>query len=162
MVEPGKKCLLFPITQDNCYRVMEFREEKRISEYRKKLASHEMGYFAELEGRMVGSIWFTVNNTNAACIVRTYIKLLKDEALIHDIVVSEKYRGMGIGAFMASNMKTILFKDFGVKQIMTDVNIRNQASARMHEKLGVRWERKEIHISLLGKAVFEFTMKRRP
>jgi RimJ/RimL family protein N-acetyltransferase len=160
MVEPNIKCDFIAIKLDNCHRVGDFREEARISEYRDKLARKEIGYFAEYDGKMIGSIWATVNKAEVPNIVRTFMKLIPNEGLIHDIVTSEKRRGMGVGPFMVSRMTQILLKEYGLSRIIIDVNIRNHASLRMHEKLGFRIDHKMLYASVFGRSVLQLELKK--
>ena len=140
-----------PITIDNYYRVRDFRAEERILEYREKLKRGEVGYFAQLDERMVGSIWATVNHQAAPCVARTYMRLQPGEALIHDIVTGEPYRGMGVGPFMTANMcRTLLTGDLSTN-VVIDVNVRNTPSLRMMNKVGLYAKRTVLSISTLGR-----------
>jgi ribosomal protein S18 acetylase RimI-like enzyme len=160
MVEPKIKCGFIPITFNNCHRVVDFREEARISEYRDKLARKEIGYFAEYDGKMLGSIWGTINKKKVSDVVRTYIKLQPNEGLIHDIVTSEKSRGLGVGSFMVSRMTPFLLKEYRLSRIIIDVNIRNQASLRMHKKLGFQIDRKMLYVAAFGKLILQLVLKK--
>jgi ribosomal protein S18 acetylase RimI-like enzyme len=159
-VEPGVNCKFIPITMNNCHRVGEFREESRISEYREKLAHNEIGYFAENNGKIIGSQWATINKTDLPCNVRDFTKLRPNEGVIHDAVVSEKFRGMRIGPFMVSRMNTFLFKEYGLQRITWDVNINNHASLRMLEKLGFRKDRKVLYVAAFGKLLLKLKLKK--
>ncbi len=160
MIKPKIKCEFIPITPENCYRVADFREKGRIAEYRKKLAHNEIGYFAEYEGKVIGSIWATVNQTSAPRVVRTYMKLMPNEGLTHDNVVSPAFRGMGVGPFLASSLRALLFKEYGLKRLMADVSVRNWASLRMNEKQGLRVNRKMLFICLFNRPVIAMVLKK--
>ena len=157
-VEPSLKCTFIPITLDNVHRVGDFREEGRISQYRDKLANKEKGFFAEHNGKMVGSLWATINDTKLPVVARRYMKLGPNEALIHDVVTSEKSRGMRIGPYMMSQMITTLFKEYGVSRIVTEVHFRNRASMRMMDRVGLRMEHKVISVCALGKLVLQISL----
>ena len=159
-VEPGVNCGFVPITMDNCHRVRDFREEDRISEYRDKLAHKEIGYFAEYDGKMIGSQWATINRTEAPCIGRDFTKLMPNEGLLHDTVVDEKFRGMRVGPFMVSSMSAFLFKEYGLGRIIWDVNIKNRSALRMHEKLGFRIDHKVLYMSAFGKLLLRLRLKK--
>jgi GNAT superfamily N-acetyltransferase len=160
IIEPKIKCEFVPITLDNFYRVRDFREEDRISQYKDKLAYGEIGYFAEHDGRMIGSIWATVNKTEVPRVVQTFQKVLYNEALAHDIVVSEKFRGMRIGPYIESKLFALLFKDYGISRIITDVNIKNHAQMQLLKKLGLKVDHKMLYVSVLGKVVLRRVLRK--
>ncbi len=153
MTEPAIKCEFLPITLGNHFRVRDFREESRVSEYRGKLNHKEIGFFAEFDGKMVGSIWATVNNIPVPAVVRSYMKLMPNEALVHDIVTSDKFRRMGVGSFMLSRICSFLLGELGVSKIVIDVNVRNYRSLRMMDRAGLEINQKVLSISVFGKLV---------
>jgi len=152
-IEAAIRCEFLPITPDNYFRVRDFREENRVSEYRVKLAQKEAGFFAEFDGKIVGSIWATVNNARVPAVVRSYMKLMPNEALVHDIVTGEKFRGMAVGPFMLQRMCSVLLGELGVSKIIIDVNVRNSRSLRMMDKAGLEINQKMLSISAFGKLV---------
>lgn len=160
MVEPRIKCGFVPITLDNCHRVEDFREEGRISQYRDKLAHKELGYFAEYNRKMIGSVWATINKTEVPCVVQTFKKVMYNEGLVHDNVVSEKFRGMQVGPFMEGSMFALLFKEYGLSRIIADVNVRNRASLRMLRKMGLRIDHKMLYVAVFGRVVLQLVLKR--
>lgn len=153
-VNPRVPCAFVPITLENCRQVGDFREDSRIIQYREKIAGEEIGYFAELDGKMVGSIWASINRTHLPKTVRGYMKLKPNEGLIHDIVTGERSRGMGVGPFMTSRMAGVLLKEYGVSRIVIDVNSRNRPSLRMMEKAGLERAEKMIYVSAFGTLLF--------
>jgi len=155
-VEPRLACRLIPMTLDNYARVTDFREQGRVAQYRSKLDNHELGFFAEHDGKMVGSIWATINRTDRKVVVRNYMKLLPNEAIIHDGVASDQFRGMRIGPYMVSQILTTLIKDHGISKVVWDVHFMNQASMRMLEKLGLRRERRVVSVCSFGKLILQF------
>jgi RimJ/RimL family protein N-acetyltransferase len=155
----ANSCKFTPITFDNFARVNDFREQSRISEYQNKLALGEIGFFAEVSGAMAGSIWATINKERAPTVVRTYMKLFPNDALIHDIVTSEKLRGKGIGLFMVGQISSILLNEHHVNRIIIDVSVRNKASLRMMHKAGVPLRQKVLCVSALGRLVFHKALK---
>jgi ribosomal protein S18 acetylase RimI-like enzyme len=159
IVNPKTRCSFIPITPDNCSRVQEFREPDRISEYRNKIDNKEVGFFAECDGKVVGSIWASINRTQSAIVVRGYMKLKPHEAVMHDGVTSEKRRGMGIGAFMVGALASILLKDYQVKTIVLDVNVRNAPSLRMLAKTGVEIKQKVLYVSAFGTLLFQKVLR---
>ncbi|HEU0050085.1 MAG TPA: GNAT family N-acetyltransferase [Nitrososphaera sp.] len=158
--EAARKCAFVRITTNNYFRVAEFRDKNRGSEYRDKLAREEIGFFAELGDTMVGSIWATMNRSQSPAIARGYMRLMPNEALIHDIVTGEKSRGLGVGPFMVGRMASILLKEFGVSRIIIDVNIKNNSSLRMMAKAGLRVREQVLAISAFGKLAFEMVLRR--
>ena len=160
IVEPKVKCGFIPITLDNCHRVSDFREEARIAEYRDKLARNEIGYFAEHNGKMIGSIWATINRTEVPRVVQTFQKVMYNEGVAHDIVISENFRGMRVGPFIESNLFALLFKEYGLSRVITDVNMRNHAQMQLLTKLGLRVDHKMLYVSLLGRPVLEVSCKK--
>jgi Acetyltransferase (GNAT) family len=146
---PGRK--LTPITFENCHRVREFRRDVFVSEYLEKLNRSEIGFFAEVDGKMLGSIWATMNSSHSACVVRTYVKLMANEALIYDIVTGQKSRGRGIAPFMLSRVLFSLFNDYTPSKIIIDVNVRNASSLRVMDKLGLDASQKVLCVSAFGK-----------
>ncbi len=154
-IESAIRCEFLPITLNNFVRVREFREEGRVSEYRAKLTSKELGFFAECGGKIVGSIWATVNDGDAPVVVRSYVKLKANEALIHDIVTGEQFRGMRVGPFMVGRMCTFLLGESGASKIIIDVNVRNSRSLRMMDKVGLQIDHTTLSISACGKLVSE-------
>ena len=162
ITQPEIPCIFVPISQDNAIRVLEFREESRVSEYKSKLARHEIGYFAECNGKMVGSIWATVNNARVPVVVRAYMRLLPGEALVHDIVASVKSRGSGIGPFLVSRMASMLLNDYRTNKIVIDVNFRNRPSLRMMDKVGLHAKQQVLYISAFGRLLFEKVLRQYP
>jgi hypothetical protein len=162
MIEPRIKCRLIPITLDNYHRVGEFREEKRIAEYRDKLLHNEIGVFAEYDGKMIGSIWSTINKKEVPYAVKTFFKLMPNEALLHDVVASEKVRRMRVGAFLESGLPALLFKEHGISRMITDVNVRNRASLGMLAKVGFQVDHKRLFVSVFGRSVLQLVLKKYP
>jgi GNAT superfamily N-acetyltransferase len=161
-IQPGIKCGFIPITLDNYHRVGDFREKGRIPKYRDKLAHKEIGFFAEHDRKMIGSIWATINKAEAPNVVRTYMRLMPNEGLIHDIVAGEKWRGIGVGPFMVSRIAPELLKEYGLNRIIIDVNIKNRASLRMMAKVGLRIDHKTLCVSAFGKLALQLVLKRYP
>lgn len=159
-IEPEIKCGFIPITLDNYQYVGDFREEGRISEYRGKLAHKEIGFFAEHNGKMIGSIWATINKAQLPNVVRTYMKLMPNEGLIHDIVTAEKSRGMGVGPLMVSRIASVLLEKYGLSRIIIDVNIKNSSSLSMMKKLGLRIDHKMLCVSAFGKLLLQQSLKK--
>jgi len=155
----GKSTFL-PITSANYSRVAEFRSKDRISEYQEKLARNEIGFFAEVGGKMVGSIWATINHAQVPTVVRGYMRLMPNEALIHDIVTGEKFRGLGVGPFMVSSIAATLLREHSVCRIIIDVNVKNNSSLRMMDKAGLQARKKVLSVSAFGKLAFEKVLKR--
>jgi hypothetical protein len=153
--KPATNCLFVPITFDNYFRVGDFREQNRITEYRDKLLQKELGCFVEHEGKMVASIWATINQKPVLTIVRTYMRLMPNEALIHDIVTGENFRGMGVGPFMVGRMASILLDEYRVSRIIVDVNVRNGSSLRMMNKAGLKVQQQVLYVSAFGRLVLE-------
>jgi RimJ/RimL family protein N-acetyltransferase len=158
-IEPSMKCSFLQITLNNCFRVQDFRDASRVSEYQDKLARKEIGFFAAIDGKMVGSIWATINTTQRPIIARMYMKLMPNEGLIHDIVTGDKFRGMGVGPFMVGRISSILLNDYKIDKIIIDVNSRNTSSLRMMNKAGVRMKEKVLYVSLFGGRLFEKVLK---
>jgi len=144
-----------PITHDNYSRVGDFRSQDRIAEYRAKIARGEVGFFAQRNGQMVASIWATINHQAQPVIARGHIKLMSNEALIHDIVTGEAFRGIGAGPFMVENIATALLREHRVRRVIIDVNSDNRPSLRMMEKVGLRAAREGTCISAFGKPIWE-------
>lgn len=155
-IEPNLPCRFIPMTLENYARVTDFRESGRVAQYRSKLLNHELGFFAEHDGKMVGSVWATINRTDRKVVVRNYMKLLPNEAIIHDGVASDQFRGMRIGPYMVSQILTTLIKDHGIRKVVWDVHVMNQASMLMLEKLGLRHERRVVSICSFGKLILQF------
>jgi hypothetical protein len=160
IIKPKIECGFVRITLDNCHRVAEFREEGRISQYRDKLANKEIGYFAENDGKMVGSVWATVNKTDVPIVVQMFKTIVYNEGVVHDNIVSEKFRGMRIGPFMESNMFGLLLKEYGLKRVIADISVKNRASLRMLEKMGLQPDYRILYIAVLGKPVLELVLKK--
>lgn len=158
--EPEIKCNFVPITIDNYHRVIDFRETSRMSEYRDKFSRGEIGFFADHNGKMIGSIWATINKTGEPRIVRTYVKLIPNEGLIHDIVTADKFRGLGVGPFMVTRIAPILLEEYGLSRIIVDVNVRNRSSLRMMEKAGLRMDHQMLSVSAFGTIALQLVMRR--
>ena len=157
--EPKASCRLMPIDERTYARVREFRSSDRVDEYRRKVAHGEIGFFAECAGRTVGSIWASINHTTKPAVARKHIRLLPNEALIHDIVTGEKCKGQGIGPFMVSGIITVLFSEYRVGRVIIDVNRSNRSSLRMMEKVGLRAREQAFYVSILGRLAFEKTLR---
>lgn len=157
--EHQMKFRFIPITLDTYHRVGDFREDYRISEYRDKLTRKEIGYFAEHEGKVIGSIWGTINKAKTPIIARTYMKLMPNEGLIHDIVTGEKFRGMGVASFMVRSITSVLLGEHGSSRIIIDVNTRNRPSLRMLKSIGLRVDHRMIAVSAFGTLLFKLTLK---
>ena len=151
---PAIPCRTVRITRANCARVQEFRDDKtRTEEYGKKVDRNELGLFVESEGRMVGSIWATINRGTRPLVARGYMRLMPKEAMIHDIVTGERYRGMGIGPFMVERTVAVLEEEFGVTKTIVDVNFKNKPSLRMMDRTGARRADQVFYLSALGRLV---------
>lgn len=105
--------------------------------------------------KAVASVWATINKGRKPTVVRTYMTLMPNEALMHDGVTGEKYRGMGIGPFMVRRLAAALLSDHKVSRIVADVNVRNVASLRMMEKLGLEINQQVLYISAFGTLVIQ-------
>lgn len=160
MIEPRIQCEFIPITLDNCHRVTDFREEDRISQYRDKLNQKEIGYFAEHNGKMIGSVWATINKTEVPRVVQTFKKVMYNEGIVHDNIVSEKFRGMLVGPFMETSMFKLLFNEYGLSRIIADVNVKNRASLRMLDRAGLRIDHKMLGVSFFGKPILKLVLKK--
>jgi len=157
--EPSIKYIFVPITLENYFRVQEFREKRRITEYQEKHRAGEIGFFAECDGKIVGSIWATINYAPVRKVVRMYMPLMPNEALIHDIVTGEGLRGMGVGPFMVGRMAPTLLNEYGVTKIIIDVSCRNRPSLRMMEKIGLRAKEQMFYVSLFSTLAFQKSLK---
>ena len=153
--EPKVTCNFLPITATTASRVGEFRDKTRIDEYRDKVLHNEIGFFAESQGKTVGSIWATINRNLQPTVVRRHIRLGTNDALIHDIVTGDRSKGLGIGPFMVANIAAALFNTYEVKRIVVDVNRSNAPSLNMMRKVGLQQKEQALYISLLGKLVLE-------
>jgi RimJ/RimL family protein N-acetyltransferase len=149
------KCTFVSIALDNYFRVQDFREQRRVAEYRDKIGNGEIGFFAECDERMVGSIWATVNRKRVRSVVRMHMPLMPNEALIHDIVTAGSLRGMGVGPFMVGRMASKLFDEYRVKRIIIDVSCRNRPSLRMMEKVGLQSKERVFSVSLFSRLAFQ-------
>ena len=159
MTEATIKCTFVPITLDSCFRVLDFREQRRVAEYREKVGNGEVGFFAECDTGMVGSIWATINRTRARSVARMHMPLMPNEALIHDIVTAETCRGMGVGPFMIGQMASKLLDEYRVNRIIIDVSCKNHSSLRMMEKLGLESKERVFSLSFCGKLAFRRNLK---
>jgi len=159
-VHPKINCRFVAITPENCIRVRDFREEALMAEFRAKVQRGEKGFFAVCEGKMAGSIWATVNESAVPTVVRGFMRLMPREALVHDIVTGTKFRGLGIGPFMVTQICPILLQQWGVSRIIIDVNVRNSRSLKMMNKAGLRAQQKALAISAFQTLVFHKTIRR--
>jgi ribosomal protein S18 acetylase RimI-like enzyme len=159
MVEPKIKCGFIPVTLDNCHRVAEFRKEDRRSQFKDKLAHGEIGFFAKHNGRVIGSMWATINKTNLPIYAQLFRSVGYNEGVVTDGFVDESFRGMRVAAFLVSNIFAILLKDFGLSKVTTDVNVQNKSSIKMLEKIGFRIASKMLYISAFGKPILEIRLK---
>lgn len=141
---------LIAMTPENCGMAENFRSRDRVAEYQAKLARNEIGYFAETDGKAVGSIWATLNRGQTPSVARAYMPLMPSEAMIHDIVTGEHFRGRGVGPFMVSAFADVLFRQYGTVRIIVDVNAKNHPSLRMMEKAGLRAKEQVLYISAFG------------
>jgi GNAT superfamily N-acetyltransferase len=155
IVEPRVECGFLPIATNNYSRVSEFREENRVREYGDKLTRGEIGYFAEHQGKIIGSIWATINRKETDNVVRRYMKLKHREGLIHDVVAGESFRGLGVGPFLVSRIASVLLKEHGLRKVIVDIKANNQASLSMMHKVGLRIDHRELCISVLSRLVYQ-------
>ncbi len=153
-------CTFVPITPENYALVTGFREKGRTDEYRKKLQKNEIGFFAICGAQAAGSIWATINTTSSPVVVRRYMRLEPNEALVHDIVTGEQFRGRSIGPFMVHGILEYLIAAKAVSKVIVDVNIRNRPSLRMMEKAGLTIHESKLYVSALGKLAFEKVLGR--
>jgi GNAT superfamily N-acetyltransferase len=158
-LETNHNARLVPISVDNYQRVAEFRPPSRIEQYRQKLVRGEVGYFVECDGRMIGSNWATVNEGGSAVVARTVMRLEPKEGMTHDGVIAPRLRGQGFGAFMINRLVAILFREYDLRRIIIDVNVRNKASLRMMEKAGFRVDHEMLYVALFGKLVIHRRVK---
>lgn len=155
---PRQPLQLVQITPENCARVQDFRPAYRRAEYAMKLEKGEVGYFAVMAGTMVGSIWATINRTSAPCVARGYMWLRPGEALIHDVVAGEGFRGMGVGPFMVGSFLVALLDQYMVSKVIIDVSVRNRPSLRMMAKAGLYAKDATLSVSAFGSLKWKFTM----
>ena len=160
MVEPRIKCNFIPITLNNCHRVTDFRETGIIIQYRNKLTNNEIGFFAEHNGKMIGSIWATINTTATPRIVEKYFKIMPNEGHFHNIVVSKKFRGMRVGAFMESSMPSLLFAEYGLNRVTTDVDVRNVVSLGMLKQIGAQIDHKLLCVSVFNRPILQLVLRK--
>lgn len=156
-VEPKVPCRFVPITTENYARVTDFREDARERQYRDKLARHELGFFAEHDGCMAGSIWATINRSDRPGFYRNHVRLQPNEALLHDVVTSDRLRGQQIGPYMVGRLFETLILDHRVDRILWDVHFANEASMRMFEKLGLMSERRVVSLCILGQLIHQWS-----
>ena len=159
VLEANIKCAFVRIDLNNYYRVQEFRQERRVAEYRQKIGNGELGYFAVCNDTMVGSIWATTNHKRVRSVVRMHMPLMPNEALIHDIVTAGSLRGMGVGPFMVGRMASTLLDEYRIKRIIIDVSCRNRPSLRMMEKIGLQSKERVLSVSLFSKLAFRKALK---
>jgi|SRR5580692_484860 RimJ/RimL family protein N-acetyltransferase len=159
MTETARKCEFIPIAPDNYFRVRDFRSEDRVSEYEGKITRKEIGFFAQCGGKMVGSIWATWNRTQAPTVARAHVRLEPNEALIHDIVTGENFRGMGVGPFMVGRIASALLGEYRVRKIIIDVNVKNHSSLRMMQKAGLQTNQRVFSVSAFGTLAYEKVLK---
>ena len=88
------------------------------------------------------------------------MRLMPNEALVHDIVTGEKSRGMGVGPFMVGRIASALLHQYKVSKIVIDVNVKNKPSMRMMEKAGLQVSQRVFAVSVLGTLAFEKVLKR--
>ena len=159
-LETNHNARLVPITVENHQRVGEFRPPSRIEQYRQKLARGEVGYFVEYDGKMVGSNWATVNEGGSAVVARTVMRLEPGEGMTHDGVIAPRLRGQGFGAFMINRLVANLFRDYDLRKIIIDVNVKNRASLRMMEKAGFRVDHEALYVAVFDRLLFHRVLKR--
>jgi GNAT superfamily N-acetyltransferase len=138
---------------------LEFRWEDRTAEYRDKLARNQLGFFAQSNGTVLGSIWATVNTGQAPLLAQRHVTLLPHEALVHDVVTGERFRNKGIGTFMVVQVTRMLFANFGVRRVATTVSSHNPPSLRMMIKAGFQTQDKQLSVSLFGRLVWKKILK---
>jgi len=158
-VHPKVTCEFVAITRENCSRVEDFREKDLAAEFLEKVLRGEKGFFAVRQGHTAGSIWATINQSKVPTIVRGFMKLMPQEALIHDIVTGVEHRGIGIGPFMVTQILPILFQRYGVSRVVIDVNVKNTASLKMMDKAGLHAKQRALAISAFQKLAFHKTLK---
>ncbi len=158
-VQASNSYSLVPISRENWIRVTDFRDKELIVEYQTKLAHNEIGFFAEVNGKAVGSIWATLNREQRPVVVRGYIKLIPREALIHDIVTGKQFRGLGVGPFMVAKLSEILLREYASARIIVDVNVRNHPSMRMMQKAGLRPKQQVLYVSVFGRLLAHRILK---
>lgn len=159
-LESNHNARLVPITVENYQRVDEFRPPSRIAQYRQKLVRGEVGYFVECDGRMIGSNWATLNEGGSAVVARTVMRLKPKEGMTHDGVIAPRLRGQGFGAFMINRLVAILFREYDLRRIIIDVNVKNRASLRMMEKAGFRVDHEALYVAVFNKLLFHRVLKR--
>ena len=157
--EPAVKCTLVPITLDNYFRVREFRDDVPVSEFRKKLIRDQIGFFAEVEGRMIGSNWATINNTEKPTVVNMYMRLMPHEAHFHDLVIDERCRGMRVGPFLMSKMISMFLNDYRVSRITGDVSLKNARMSHSVRKTGLPFSQQVLSVSVFGRLLMSRVLK---
>src|SRR5208282_3573373 len=126
---------LVAITPESCGMAENFRTRDRVAEYQAKLARNEIGYFAvEADRKAVGSIWATVNRGPRSSVARAYMPLKPKEAMIHDIVTGDRFRGQGVVPFMGAFLADALFRDHDLVRFIGVVNRGNFRSLRMMQE----------------------------
>jgi RimJ/RimL family protein N-acetyltransferase len=107
---------------------------------------------------MVGSQWATLNNTDAPIVARGYVPLQPGQALLHDGVTGEKYRGKGVGPFMVAGVLAALVQEFGASRVVIDVKVTNRPALRMMEKVGLTAREATFAVSAFGSLLWRLRM----
>jgi GNAT superfamily N-acetyltransferase len=127
------------IVRANCENVRDaitFRCSSQIEVFRNFIHEGQYGAYAYMNSKVVGHVWAEVCRKDF-CKAEGYIKLNRDEALIHDCNVSEEYRGKGIYPAMLAFLLRLLFRE-KVARVLIDTEVNNFASVSGIEKVGFK------------------------
>jgi hypothetical protein len=134
-IYPGVR--VFNIDENNVSRVLDFRQQNILNDFRRFLHRGDTGVFAEYKGKIVGHQWAQFNKTSRSIVGETGLVLSPRKALIFYGHVAEEMRGKRIHASMKKELYRRLYAE-GASHIMTDVAYDNYASLKSNRRINLR------------------------
>lgn len=137
--------------QDNHFKVVEInRDTIFIAEYLKNIAMSflgrgEIGFGAEINGKVVGFVWGREGPLDTY-VGRETIGLPTGYVEIHYGVVDDAYRGRNVGGVLVK----YIAEHFSNKTSIGFVNSKNIPAQKMHSKLGSKLIGKIVSLQILG------------
>lgn len=125
------------ITKENVTRVLDFREEGHLKNFKIFLNQREYGIFAILNEKVVGHAWAIYSEKNDFP-VSSFVTLTKGECVIDFTNVDPVYRGKNIYPAMMAELSRELFEKYKPKRIIGDIDVYNISALKGIVKSGYK------------------------
>jgi len=141
---PAEVC---EINSSNVDKVRDFRDDIDPQKFENFLKKGDVGIYAIIDSKVVGHLWAFICREKSIRI-DGFIKISKNEAVIHFATVYEKYRGKNIYPSMLSTLCNKLMLEKGVQKIYIITDKDNISSIKGIEKVGFKIYQKKLYLPI--------------